>query len=48
MCFVSFIDTEYGLGAAVFTQNINKAIRVSNALEAGTVWVNNYNGGGIQ
>ena len=32
-------DTTYGLGAAVFTQNIARAIRVSNAMEAGTVWV---------
>jgi len=36
-------DTTYGLAAAVHTTNINTAIRVSNALKAGTVWVNNYN-----
>eukprot|EP00479_Gromia_sphaerica_P012337 TRINITY_DN646_c0_g1_i3.p1 TRINITY_DN646_c0_g1~~TRINITY_DN646_c0_g1_i3.p1 ORF type:complete len:132 (-),score=31.77 TRINITY_DN646_c0_g1_i3:143-538(-) len=36
-------DTEFGLAAAVFTQNVSKAIRVSNQLEAGTVWINNYN-----
>uniref|UniRef100_A0A6A7G8G7 Aldehyde dehydrogenase n=1 Tax=Hirondellea gigas TaxID=1518452 RepID=A0A6A7G8G7_9CRUS len=41
-------DTEYGLAAAVFTTDVGKAIRVSNALEAGTVWVNQYAGGGIQ
>ncbi|KXS13763.1 putative aldehyde dehydrogenase AldA [Gonapodya prolifera JEL478] len=33
----------YGLAAAVFTKDINRAIRVSNALHAGTVWVNCYN-----
>lgn len=30
-------DTHYGLGAAVFTGNITTAIKVSNALEAGSV-----------
>lgn len=36
-------DTSYGLAAAVHTKNVNQAIRMSNALKAGTVWVNNYN-----
>ncbi|KAI9004509.1 putative Iad1-indole-3-acetaldehyde dehydrogenase [Hyaloraphidium curvatum] len=36
-------DTTYGLAAAVFTKDLNRAIRVSNALQAGTVWVNCYN-----
>ena len=36
-------NSTYGLAAAVHTKNINTAIRVSNALRAGTVWVNNYN-----
>ncbi|KAI9930607.1 hypothetical protein ASPWEDRAFT_171232 [Aspergillus wentii DTO 134E9] len=36
-------DTNYGLAAAVHTKNVNTAIRVSNALRAGTVWINNYN-----
>ncbi|KAB8232393.1 aldehyde dehydrogenase (NAD(P)(+)) ald5 [Aspergillus alliaceus] len=35
--------TAYGLAAAVHTKNVNTAIRVSNALRAGTVWINNYN-----
>jgi len=35
--------TTAGLAAAVHTTNINTAIRVSNAVRAGTVWVNNYN-----
>ena len=34
--------TEYGLGASVWTKDIYRAMRVSNALEAGTVWVNFY------
>ena len=33
----------YGLAAAVHTKDLNTAIKVSNALKAGTVWVNNYN-----
>jgi len=36
-------ETTYGLAAAVHTTNLNTAIRVSNALKAGTVWVNCYN-----
>ncbi|ORY06569.1 aldehyde dehydrogenase [Basidiobolus meristosporus CBS 931.73] len=35
--------TEYGLAAAVFTKDVSKAIRISNSLQAGTVWVNCYN-----
>lgn len=33
-------DSHYGLAAAVFSNDINKAIRVSNALEVGQVTVN--------
>jgi len=33
----------YGLAAAVFSQDIGKTIYVSNSLRAGTVWVNTYN-----
>lgn len=36
-------STTYGLAAAVHTSNLNTAIEVSNALRAGTVWVNTYN-----
>jgi aldehyde dehydrogenase (NAD+) len=36
-------ETTYGLAAAVHTTNLNTAIRVSNKLKAGTVWVNQYN-----
>ncbi|GJE94933.1 aldehyde dehydrogenase family protein [Phanerochaete sordida] len=33
-------DTEYGLSSYVYTQNVSRAIRVSNAIEAGTCFVN--------
>jgi len=36
-------NSTYGLAAAVHTSNLNTAIRVSNQLRAGTVWVNQYN-----
>jgi aldehyde dehydrogenase (NAD+) len=36
-------STTYGLAAAIHTSNLNTAIKVSNALKAGTVWVNQYN-----
>lgn len=36
-------STTYGLAAAVHTKDVNTSIRVSNALKAGTVWVNCYN-----
>jgi aldehyde dehydrogenase (NAD+) len=36
-------SSQYGLAAGVHTKNVNTAIRVSNALKAGTVWINNYN-----
>jgi aldehyde dehydrogenase (NAD+) len=34
--------TMFGLAAAVWTRDIQKALRLSNALRAGTVWVNCY------
>jgi gamma-glutamyl-gamma-aminobutyraldehyde dehydrogenase/4-guanidinobutyraldehyde dehydrogenase/NAD-dependent aldehyde dehydrogenase len=34
--------TPYGLAAAVWTSDISKAIKVSRALRAGTVHVNQY------
>ncbi|KAL6793640.1 aldehyde dehydrogenase domain-containing protein [Trichoderma sp. SZMC 28013] len=36
-------DSNYGLAAAVHTRDLNTAIRVSNEIQAGTVWVNCYN-----
>jgi aldehyde dehydrogenase (NAD+) len=36
-------DSFYGLAAAVFSQNVSRAIGVAHKLQAGTVWVNCYN-----
>lgn len=36
-------DTTYGLGAAVFTQNIERGHRVASGIEAGMVWINSSN-----
>ncbi|KAL1765523.1 mitochondrial 10-formyltetrahydrofolate dehydrogenase [Sigmodon hispidus] len=36
-------NTEYGLASGVFTRDINKAMYVSDRLEAGTVFINTYN-----
>ena len=36
-------DTTYGLGSAVFTQDITKAHRVARSIEAGMVWINSSN-----
>ncbi|WP_053270185.1 aldehyde dehydrogenase [Pseudomonas chlororaphis] len=38
-------DTPYGLAAAVWTANISKAHLTAKALRAGSVWVNQYDGG---
>ena len=35
--------TSYGLAGAVFTDNIKRAFRVSENLEVGVCWINNYN-----
>ncbi|MCB9947488.1 MAG: betaine-aldehyde dehydrogenase [Rhodospirillaceae bacterium] len=35
--------TEFGLSGAVFTRDFARAHRVANALQAGTVWINDYN-----
>lgn len=36
-------DSIYGLGGAVWTQDINRAIRISRAIRTGRMWVNCYN-----
>lgn len=36
-------DNAYGLGGAVWTRDINRAIRVSRGIETGRMWVNTYN-----
>jgi betaine-aldehyde dehydrogenase len=35
-------DTEYGLAAAVWTRDVNRAIRVTREIRAGITWVNHY------
>uniref|UniRef100_A0A8C4GJL6 Aldehyde dehydrogenase 1 family member A1 n=1 Tax=Dicentrarchus labrax TaxID=13489 RepID=A0A8C4GJL6_DICLA len=55
MCFRSIHEviqranaTHYGLAAGVFTSDIDKALTVSSALQAGMVWVNCYNAMSVQ
>lgn len=35
-------DTEYGLAGGIFSENGARCVRVSSALRAGTIWINNY------
>jgi aldehyde dehydrogenase len=35
-------DTLYGLGAGVWSRNMNEVYRLGRGIEAGRVWVNNY------
>lgn len=35
-------DSSYGLAAGLWTQDLSRAIRLSDRLRAGTVWVNTY------
>ncbi|XP_006894440.1 PREDICTED: retinal dehydrogenase 1-like [Elephantulus edwardii] len=41
-------NTFYGLAAGVFTKDLDKAVTVSAALQAGTVWVNCYMANSVQ
>lgn len=41
-------DTNYGLAAGILTKNLDNALVFVNAIEAGTVWVNQYLVGGPQ
>jgi phenylacetaldehyde dehydrogenase len=36
-------DTEYGLGAGIWTRDISKAHALAKKIRAGTVWINCYN-----
>ncbi len=36
-------DSEYGLGGAVWTKDINRAFHIAREIETGRMWVNNYN-----
>ena len=35
-------DTQFGLAAGVFTRDVGRALRVSDAIHSGIVWVNTY------
>lgn len=35
-------DTSYGLGSGVWTNNLQRAHRMGDAIEAGMVWINSY------
>jgi len=35
-------SSNYGLGAGVVTRSVDNALKISNALRSGTVWVNCY------
>ncbi len=37
-------DVIYGLAAGVWTKDLSRALRLSKAIKAGTVWVNTYRG----
>jgi aldehyde dehydrogenase (NAD(P)+) len=41
-------DTTYGLGAAVFTRDIERGHRVASEIESGTVWINSSNDSDIR
>ena len=36
-------DSEYGLGGAVWTRDINRAFRVARGVQTGRMWINTYN-----
>ena len=41
-------DTDYGLAAGIWTQNLGRAHRVAGGLQAGQIYVNEYQAGGVE
>ena len=41
-------DTKYGLASGIWTTNLARAMRVSNAIVSGSVWVNTYRAVAVQ
>lgn len=41
-------DTNYGLAAGIWTQNLGRAHRVAAAVEAGQIYINEYSAGGVE
>jgi betaine-aldehyde dehydrogenase len=35
-------DSQYGLAASVWSQNVDRPLRIARQIEAGTVWINNW------
>jgi betaine-aldehyde dehydrogenase len=35
-------DSEYGLAASIWTQDVNRPLRVAREIQAGTVWINDW------
>lgn len=36
-------DTDFGLSAGIWTSSLNRAMKMSQGIKAGTVWINTYN-----
>lgn len=36
-------DTDYGLSVGVWTSDLNRAMKMSKGIQAGTIWINTYN-----
>lgn len=35
-------DNEYGLAASVWTRDVDRSLRVAQALDAGSIWINDW------